>query len=758
MGSDTFRKVLVKRKEAARHRRHLHTLVQEAKQKEKARALLQIYSQNKLFRGLAIGLSDRNKLNLVTTDVPMDMRLHAQQKSLEPVAPWLLPLPTWVKGLYRYMEGINARAYIKILPYDVIIDNIVPYLTVEDIINLRTVDKQFYILLHSITIWRRIFQNMQGIRLPILRPTFNPLKPEQAYEIEQLIRRSIRLEREWRLGVSRVRHVNEYHGIHNIIDIYIVPGGKFLVASAGDKEGLRYCVMLFALDIVGGLRLLARVPTHSAPIQLRALYGVHQGVQGLYISWTIRLPLGKYSVQERIELANSMPGCHMEHLTAIYDIYNAHFDLETAEEVMHPSHDPKQVPYENSKFLYKGPFLPVHSYRNYFEVRHPSLFTWKQQVYLGYSTFVEGSTALVFFNVREGPRSAVTFKLADSPSFTHTPHRIRTWTFCRWTSQLFVVRSVSTQPGINDQVIFEFYDVGNLEGSGPHTLICNEPWTCPDTYQADKFTISDIERVNNQLPYAHAPRRFQETSPPPLYVFASINSQKQRGQYPLHQKKGSVYWIFHPEMAEIPGQVSQFTYRNATLPGDTLETYTHLNQNHEERVLPGVHRTIVVEVDEGIKEAVPVASIKRFEFPDRQRSQLLSESAEEATQAQTVADPFPFECIKAERSLCDEKTLAMLTERGGVKCIQWDEGSGKIAVTHPNSPILTVMDLGDSCEPLERLAYVWLVDIHSPDRENAMSVAGLVECTSSRRESWTDITAPVRINVPDALDVDLSFD
>lgn len=139
MGSDTFRKVLVKRKEAARHRRHLHTLVQEAKQKEKARALLQIYSQNKLFRGLAIGLSDRNKLNLVTTDVPMDMRLHAQQKSLEPVAPWLLPLPTWVKGLYRYMEGINARAYIKILPYDVIIDNIVPYLTVEDIINLRTV-------------------------------------------------------------------------------------------------------------------------------------------------------------------------------------------------------------------------------------------------------------------------------------------------------------------------------------------------------------------------------------------------------------------------------------------------------------------------------------------------------------------------------------------------------------------------------------------------------------------------------------------
>lgn len=140
---------------------------------------------------------------------------------------------------------------------------------------------------------------MQGVRLPILRPTFNPLKPEQAYEIEQLIRRSIRLEREWRLGVSRVRHVNEYHGIHNIIDIYIVPGGKFLVASAGDKEGLRYCVMLFALDIVGGLRLLARVPTHSAPIQLRALYGVHQGVQGLYISWTIRLPLGKYSVQER---------------------------------------------------------------------------------------------------------------------------------------------------------------------------------------------------------------------------------------------------------------------------------------------------------------------------------------------------------------------------------------------------------------------------------------------------------------------------
>lgn len=139
MGSDTFKQVLVKRKEAARHRRHLNILIQEAKKKDKARALLQIYSQNKLMRGLAVGLSDRSKANLVTTDVPMDMRLHAQQKSLEPVPLWLLPLPTWAKSWYRYFEGINGRAYIKVLPYDVIIDNIVPYLTVEDIINLRTV-------------------------------------------------------------------------------------------------------------------------------------------------------------------------------------------------------------------------------------------------------------------------------------------------------------------------------------------------------------------------------------------------------------------------------------------------------------------------------------------------------------------------------------------------------------------------------------------------------------------------------------------
>ena len=97
------------------------------------------------------------------------------------------------------------------------------------------VDRTFFLLTHEAVIWKRFLERMRT-PIPPLRPTFRYSFQVTDFEAEQLVTRAISLEDNWRLDCpqAKVRRVVDAH--HRVLDMCLLPGGKFLVASDASAQ------------------------------------------------------------------------------------------------------------------------------------------------------------------------------------------------------------------------------------------------------------------------------------------------------------------------------------------------------------------------------------------------------------------------------------------------------------------------------------------------------------------------------------------
>lgn len=144
-----------------------------------------------------------------------------------------------------------------------------------------------YLLTHHPSIWKRY---MRALQIPVtqLRPTFKFSEKSSNYEIEFLVTRACALDRSWRRNFPQVERRRVLTTQYKIIDLKFLPGGKFLVASAKDRANFRFYVLVYALDIMYGSRLLARLPTYYKVYDVQAHYMNHNGRPGIMISYTRR--------------------------------------------------------------------------------------------------------------------------------------------------------------------------------------------------------------------------------------------------------------------------------------------------------------------------------------------------------------------------------------------------------------------------------------------------------------------------------------
>lgn len=121
-----------------------------------------------------------------------------------------------------------------------------------------------------------------------LRPTFDYSSRDTDYEIEQIVTRTISLDDNWRNPKSKViaRHLFETH--YEVLDMAMVPGGKYLLASVKDRGNYRYYINLYILDHPNGPRAIARLPTLAKAHNLQAKYVNLQGELGIAISFVRR--------------------------------------------------------------------------------------------------------------------------------------------------------------------------------------------------------------------------------------------------------------------------------------------------------------------------------------------------------------------------------------------------------------------------------------------------------------------------------------
>ena len=126
-----------------------------------------------------------------------------------------------------------------------------------------------------------------NIDVPQIRPSLD--YAASGFEIEALVVHAAQVATAWNC-VDAI-DLNSHRRLDSqleVVDIKIVPGGNFIVASVRDRSHLRFYLIVYVLDARNGSRALARFHLPHKAFDLQAQYLDRNGHHGIMISYTTR--------------------------------------------------------------------------------------------------------------------------------------------------------------------------------------------------------------------------------------------------------------------------------------------------------------------------------------------------------------------------------------------------------------------------------------------------------------------------------------
>jgi hypothetical protein len=139
-------------------------------------------------------------------------------------------------------------------------------------------------------LWKRFLYGMSIPHEP-LRPTFRNTIDEGTFEIEKLVTRAVSVDDNWRHLTPKLHHNQLVVAHYKVLEMSLLPGGKYLVASMKDSRAYRYFLTVFAIEHANtkdGCRALARYELDVKAYNIQAKYMKYRGVQGVMISFLQR--------------------------------------------------------------------------------------------------------------------------------------------------------------------------------------------------------------------------------------------------------------------------------------------------------------------------------------------------------------------------------------------------------------------------------------------------------------------------------------
>ncbi|OSX66779.1 hypothetical protein POSPLADRAFT_1068226 [Postia placenta MAD-698-R-SB12] len=179
--------------------------------------------------------------------------------------------------------------YLTKLPNDILVDQVFSYLEVIDIIRLRQVCKLFYDLTHHAVLWKRLLR-WAGVPVPPLPPTSRHTIPHMSgIEVERLLLRATSLDRVWNSTEQMPANVYDFNAHHQIHSMFILPGGRYLIASTSDKAESRWSIVIYMMDHrVNEVVALAKTFVNTKAIHINARYMTIGGVRSIVIAYVRR--------------------------------------------------------------------------------------------------------------------------------------------------------------------------------------------------------------------------------------------------------------------------------------------------------------------------------------------------------------------------------------------------------------------------------------------------------------------------------------
>ncbi|KAG1779564.1 hypothetical protein EV702DRAFT_1178268 [Suillus placidus] len=206
---------------------------------------------------------------------------------------------TWGVRVHQDSSGLPS---LSMLSDDVLVDHIFNYLMVEDIMCLRMVNKLFYNLTHHGIIWKRFLQRI-GPNAPTLPPSLQ-YSPRflTSFEAERLVIRAITVHKNWILPNPPAASYLPVQAHRHILSMVVLPGGKYLVASACNLAKTHYSLVVYVLDHrICGIVPLAETPVRGKAYNVCAKYMNVEGTPSILIGYIRRKTLKMHQSAHSID-------------------------------------------------------------------------------------------------------------------------------------------------------------------------------------------------------------------------------------------------------------------------------------------------------------------------------------------------------------------------------------------------------------------------------------------------------------------------
>ena len=132
--------------------------------------------------------------------------------------------------------------------------------------------KYFYQLTEHPSIWKRLL-NSVDFRLPPLPPTAHYQKVNLSpLEAERLLVRAISWDKSWRRRCPEVFDDWNIDFQYHINSVALIPGGRYLIASASDAARHAHQILVLALDYRHNAVPIAALPVPYKPYNVHAKY------------------------------------------------------------------------------------------------------------------------------------------------------------------------------------------------------------------------------------------------------------------------------------------------------------------------------------------------------------------------------------------------------------------------------------------------------------------------------------------------------
>ncbi|KAJ8523092.1 hypothetical protein ONZ45_g433 [Pleurotus djamor] len=559
------------------------------------------------------------------------------------------------------------------LPYDIFLDNIFPHLSVEDIICLRRVNKLLYLLTCEPIIWKRFLLRM-SFPLPPLRPTYRFSLQKFDFEAEQLVTRAISLDDNWRNHNTAVRNREDYATDRVILEMKLLPGGKYLVTSDTDERRFRYGMTIYSLEDPGGLRPVARIDTGTRVFHIQAKYMKYEGQQALVVACLQRhltneadtwLESCLFSVDTEIDTPVPFE----------YQLLCFHTSLESLEMVSDPGVRRGAQERRDRLVRMSPPFRSIACIPGLqSRMEFPTLFQCNQEPFVA---FVQQPDKIHFRNLNSGVKSLL--QCQPGNGYLDKIHRIRCIRVIPGQMHICVIRSVGIGP-LFQVALFDMPLMGETLKAAPREEAFGNK-------HITHVFISDLD------PSQEEPKLRQFHSPPPpiaIYV-RTINPNSL-----IHYK----IW---PERVSHPGSSTVayvYTARYIT------EQSTRLTRSKVVPfVLPGASRAIIYHVQKYDRtDAPPMLDLIKYVdqngrpvgFPDEPDS---DDGPDDILRTPRQAIPHTlFSTVALPKSWKEDLGQA------GLGAITWDEGIGRVCLSVKDEPSLRVLDFATSRTLEDRFA------------------------------------------------------